>query len=165
MKELKSFFEEVYRSNYPKVVRLCTGYLNGDGDIAKDVAQEVFVKVWQHLESFREESSISTWIYRISVNTCLLHIRDNKKKKVGSVERMKDIEDETDDVSKTGQLDQLYQCINLLSSTNRSVILLELEGLPQKEIADIMGISHEAIRTRIHRIKNELTKCIHHVDV
>ncbi|MEO0527059.1 MAG: RNA polymerase sigma factor, partial [Bacteroidota bacterium] len=80
MKELKSFFEEVYRSNYPKVVRLCTGYLNGDGDIAKDVAQEVFVKVWQHLESFREESSISTWIYRISVNTCLLHIRDNKKK-------------------------------------------------------------------------------------
>ncbi|MEO0527293.1 MAG: RNA polymerase sigma factor, partial [Bacteroidota bacterium] len=132
---------------------------------AKDVAQEVFVKVWQHLESFREESSISTWIYRISVNTCLLHIRDNKKKKVGSVERMKDIEDETDDVSKTGQLDQLYQCINLLSSTNRSVILLELEGLPQKEIADIMGISHEAIRTRIHRIKNELTKCIHHVDV
>ncbi|MEL6916122.1 MAG: RNA polymerase sigma factor [Bacteroidota bacterium] len=165
MKELKSFFEEVYRSNYPKVVRLCMGYLNGDGDMAKDVAQEVFVKVWQHLESFREESSISTWIYRISVNTCLLHIRDNKKKKVGSVERMKDIEDETDDVSKTGQLDQLYQCINSLSSTNRSVILLELEGLPQKEIADIMGISHEAIRTRIHRIKNELTKCIHHVDV
>ena len=53
----------------------------------------------------------------------------------------------------------LYACINKLSKTNRAIIMLELEGLPQKEIAEIMGLKHEAIRTRIHRIKNELIKC------
>jgi RNA polymerase sigma-70 factor (ECF subfamily) len=47
-----------------------------------------------------------------------------------------------------------------LKTENKSIILLELEGLPQKEIAEVMGLSHDVIRVRIHRIKNELTKCV-----
>ncbi|WP_240491750.1 RNA polymerase sigma factor [Flavivirga aquatica] len=54
----------------------------------------------------------------------------------------------------------MYQCINTLNKDSKSIILLELEGLRQKEIAEIMGLSHEAIRVRIYRIKNELTKCV-----
>ena len=54
----------------------------------------------------------------------------------------------------------MYTCINKLNKDNKSIILLELEGLPQKEIAEVMGLTHEAVRVRVHRIKNELTKCV-----
>ena len=54
----------------------------------------------------------------------------------------------------------MYRCIDKLSAENKSIILLELEGLPQKEIAEITGINHAAIRTRIHRIKDQLSKCV-----
>ena len=54
----------------------------------------------------------------------------------------------------------MYKCINKLPKDSRGIILLELEGLPQKEIAEVIGISHEAVRVRIHRIKDSLTKCV-----
>ena len=157
-KELK--FEETYESNYPKVLRLCLGYVNGDYDTARDLAQEVFIKVWDNLDQFRGESSIATWIYRITVNTCLGQLRKDKKKlKNTYLEAVSDPADNDSAISKEQKLSMLYACINRLSETNRAIILLELEDLPQNEIAEIMGISHEALRTRIHRIKNQLIKC------
>lgn len=153
-------FEKIYNANYPKVFRLCQGYTNGDEALSKDLAQEVFIKCWQHRHSFRNQSNISTWIYRIAVNTCLLELR--KKKSVPISNHLKHLDASDDPVadSKEFQLQQLYQCIRKLNTDNKTIILLELEGLPQKEIAEIMGLSHEAIRVRIHRIKNELTKCV-----
>ena len=161
MKGLELKFEEIYKTNYPKVIRLCLGYVNGDSMLAKDLAQDVFIKVWEHLESFRNESNISTWIYRITVNTCLTSIR--KRKRVNSSNNLENIQsreellEEKDHESKASKL---YSCINTLNRDNKSIILLELEGLPQKDIAEVMGLSHEAIRVRVYRIKNELTKCV-----
>ncbi|MCK8481822.1 RNA polymerase sigma factor [Psychroserpens algicola] len=161
MTSLEHKFETVYNANYSKVIRLCLGYTNGDSILAKDLTQDVFIKVWEHFELFRNQSSISTWIYRITVNTCLLELR-KKKKTVRLSSQRNEPEQSNDDFLKDNEtkLKQLYTCISHLNSENRSIILLELEGLPQKEIAEIMGLSHETIRVRIHRIKNELTKCV-----
>ncbi len=160
MSTLESKFGTIYNANYPKVFRLCQGYTNGNEILSKDLAQETFIKVWQNLESFREASSLSTWIYRITVNTCLTELR--KKKTVPITGHLSHLElsNENSSEEKELQLNQLYQCIDKLKTENKSIILLELEGLPQKEIADIMGLSHETIRVRVHRIKNELTKCV-----
>jgi RNA polymerase sigma-70 factor (ECF subfamily) len=161
MKHLESLFEEVYQLNYQKVYRLCMGYANGDAMLANDLCQEVFIKVWESLASFRNEATMSTWIYRITVNTCLLYFR--KKKTLPISKLTEPIEEETEENShqiKEDNLNSLYACIDKLSKDNKSIILLELEGIPQKEIANIMGINHEAIRVRIHRIKTELTKCV-----
>nr|WP_321221246.1 RNA polymerase sigma factor [uncultured Psychroserpens sp.] len=160
MKALESQFKSVYEVNYPKVLRLCLGYTNGDLIRSKDLTQEVFIKVWQNLKSFRNQSSISTWIYRITVNTCLIELR--KKRTVKLTSSVINVEESNDNFSeeKEEKLKQLYKCIGCLKTESQSIILLELEGLPQKEIADIMGLSHEVIRVRIHRIKNELTKCV-----
>ncbi len=154
-------YKEIYRDNYPKVMRLCMGYVSGDQALAKDVAQDVFIKIWENLEQFRNESGIGTWIYRITVNTCLTQLR--KQRKHRSNYDIKDIPERHEAYSgeeKHQMLVQLYGCINTLSETNKAIILLELEGLPQKEISEIIGIKHEAIRTRIHRIKSQLTKCV-----
>ncbi len=160
MKPLKPDFEKIYQGHYQRVIRMCKGYVNGDETAAKDLAQEVFIKVWDNLESFRNESSIATWIYRITVNTCLLELRGKKFTEGSeSLEKIKDTEDEVQP-SKEKQLQQLYNCINKLPKESKAIILLELEGLPQKEIAEIIGISHDAIRVRVHRIKNSLTKCV-----
>jgi len=153
-------YKEVYKEHYPKVMRLCLGYVGGDHALAKDLTQEIFIKVWENLKQFRNESSIGTWIYRISVNTCLAQLRNQKKNlknyDIGAIPEQLEEDSEQD---RGQMLSQLYTCINKLTETNKAIILLELEGLPQKEISDIIGIKHEAIRTRIHRIKSQLTKC------
>ena len=160
MSNSESRFKEIYHTNYSRVIRICLGYVNGDETLAKDITQEVFIKVWENLPGFRKESAVSTWIYRITVNTCLLHIRNQKKKKAEVDTANLSAVAEENAHPEENQLKQLHGCIQMLSQTNRSLILLELEGLPQKEIADIVGLSHEAVRTRIHRIKNQLSKCV-----
>ena len=161
MNKIDNRYKELYKAHYPKVMRLCLGYVAGDEDLAKDLSQEIFIKIWENLENFRSESNISTWIYRISVNTCLSKLRTKKKnsRTIGLVD-VPDIIEEHSNADRENQLARLYACIKKLSETNRAIILLVLEGLPQHEISDIIGIKHDAIRTRIHRIKNQLTKCV-----
>ncbi|GGZ88995.1 RNA polymerase sigma factor [Algibacter mikhailovii] len=161
MSDLQSKFDIIYNSNYPKVHRLCLGYTNGDEALAKDITQDVFIKVWENLGTFRNESSLPTWIYRITVNTCLMSLRKKKPVDISShLNVLQSTEDAVQEEDKSNKIKQLYSCINTLNSHGKSIILLELEGLPQKEIADVMGMSHEAIRVRIHRIKEKLTKCV-----
>lgn len=160
MRNKETRFKEIYETNYAKVIRLCLGYVNGNKEKAADLTQEVFIKAWENLGRFRQESNVTTWIYRIAVNTCLGELR--KSKRITRNHGLENVGETTEDIStesKEEMLTDLYACINKLSKTNRAIIMLELEGLPQKEIAEIMGLKHEAIRTRIHRIKNELIKC------
>ena len=121
------------------------------------------MSAWKNLDTFRNESGIATWIYRICVNTCLAEIRREKKEeKKLQIDDLQISESSEDPVEKEDMLFQLYKCINQLSSTNKAIILLELEDVPQVEISEIIGIKHDAIRTRIHRIKQQLTKCANH---
>lgn len=154
-------FNKIYQEHFPKVMRLCMGYTNGNESQAQDLAQEVFVKVWENIKGFRNQSSLSTWIYRITVNTCLINIRRRARLKVSNSQVI-EVGEEPDDRTENReiQFEQLYSCIDKLSPNSKAIILLELEGLPQKEIAQIIGIKHEAIRVRLHRIKKELTKCV-----
>lgn len=150
-------FEQIYHESYPKVIGLCLGYMGGNEDLAKDVAQEVFIKVWENLKTFRNESALSTWIYRITVNTCLQELRKKQHLPLNM-----DIEDEPsgDPIAQELRYQSMYSCINALPVENRSIILLELEDIPQVEIAEIMGMTHQAIRTRIRRIKVQLSTCV-----
>lgn len=156
-------YQKIYEENYPKVMRLCLGYTAGNESLAKDLAQDTFVKVWQNLDGFRNESGFGTWIYRICVNTCLAELRKERKKNRKIQIDCLQVSDSYENTSyKEDMLNLLYTCINKLSSTNKAIILLELEGLPQLEISEIIGIKHEALRTRIYRIKQQLTKCVNH---
>lgn len=163
MNDLNQQFEVIYRDNYEKVMRLCRGYASGDAVLAQDLVQEVFVKVWESLAKFKGNSQVSTWIYRIAVNTCLMRLRKKKRYLFqGELQNEVVAENEGQSSIKEQQFKKMYQCIAKLSSTNKSIILMELEGLSQKEIAHVMGMKHEAIRTRIHRIKIQLSKCVTH---
>lgn len=147
-------FEEIYKTYWQKVFRLCMGYVN-DHDWAKDIAQETFITVWQQLTKFRNESSIGTWVFRIASNHCLRQIeKQNKMPK-------SDLPVEIEDVLQPNvesKMELLYKYISGLPETDRIIISLELEDVKQTEIANIMGISEANVRVRIHRIKEKLTQ-------
>lgn len=147
-------FNEIYKEYWPKVYRQCMGFVN-DTDLAKDLAQETFIKVWANLHKFRKESSIGTWIFRIAVNECLGQIR--KDKKMPKSELPAQIpQDKTLDIEPKVQL--LYHFISELPEIERLVISLELEDIKQKDIAKIVGISESNVRIKIYRIKKKLTQ-------
>lgn len=147
-------FEEIYKTYWQKIYRLCRGYLNDD-DWAKDTAQDTFVAVWNQLHTFRNESAIGTWIYRIAVNTCLRQIE--KQKRLPKTNFPLQIQDE-EAMPIDGKIAFLYQCINELKELDRIIISLELEDIKQAEIANIVGISEANVRVKIHRIKEKLTQ-------
>lgn len=146
-------FDKIYESHWDKIYRLCMGYVN-DPDQAKDLTQETFITVWEKLPTFRNESNIGTWIYRIATNTCLSQIK--KRDKVN-----KAIELDNMNIPKTSDMDDeiklLYQFISELPELDRIIISLELEEIKQNEISKIVGLSDSNIRVKIHRIKEKLT--------
>ena len=147
-------FEEIYQTYWSKVYRLCMGYMN-DPDHAKDIAHETFITVWEKLPSFRNESAIGTWIFRIASNQCLRQIeRDKRMPRSQMPVQMEEKTEPTTD----NKVNFLYKSISELNETDRIIISLELEGLKQTEIADIIGISEVNVRVKIHRIKEKLTQ-------
>lgn len=150
-------FKKLIEENSKRVFNLCYGY-TGDADVANDLMQETFIKVWQNLDKFRNQSQLSTWIYRIGVNTCLSHLRSAKRK---PTEELNDyiIENHTEEVSeKSEQIAALYRAIAQLEENERIIITMVLEEIPYAEIAEVSGISEGNLRVRIHRIKHKLTE-------
>src|SRR5690606_3698156 len=98
MNDQRRLFQQLFEDNSKKVFNLCYGY-TGDADVANDLMQETFIKVWQNLDKFRNQSQLSTWIYRIGVNTCLSHLRSAKRK---PTEELNDyiIENHTEETSE-----------------------------------------------------------------
>jgi len=160
MENDKNLFEEIFKKNRDRVFRLCCMY-SGDSDMRKDLMQDIFIKVWENMGSFRGEASMSTWIYRIALNTCLTHIRSNKKKfQVKSLPDNFDIEDIEPSRDEEQDLKLFIQSVNQLPSFDRTLISLYLEDLSGKEISDITGLSEANVRVKIHRIKEHLSKII-----
>src|ERR671912_409687 len=78
MPDNELLFESLHQEYRSMVLQMCLGFMKGDEDLAKDLSQQVFINTWQALGKFRNASSYKTWIYRITVNTCLNYIRDKK---------------------------------------------------------------------------------------
>ncbi len=154
-------FPTIYDTYQPKIRRYLIR-LVGESE-ADDLTQEVFVKVNNSLAEFREEASLSTWVYRIATNSALDKLRS-------PAFHRSEPQIEDDDSGTSGkqpsaeqqvvrkQMDECLQSyMDRLPETQRTVFLLsELEGLKNKEIADILGISLGAVKIRLHRAKESL---------
>lgn len=157
LKEKDLLFKQIFDTNSKKIFHLCYGY-TGDEDAANDLLQETFLKVWQNLDKFRNKSLISTWIYRIAVNTCLTYLRSEKRQ---AKDELTDniIESRPEEFSeKNEQVALLYKSISQLEENDRLIITMVLDELPYHEIAEISGISEGNLRVKIHRIKLKLTE-------
>ncbi len=157
MKTKDSAFREIFEANSKRIYRLCYSY-TGDSAAANDVMQETFLKVWQNLDKFRNQSMISTWIYRIAVNTCLTYLKSEKRQAKDELTPFI-AENQKEEISeKKEEVDLLYKCISRLEESERILITMVLDEVPYPEIAEISGISEGNLRVKIHRIKSKLTE-------
>src|SRR5690606_9402690 len=145
MSNQRQLFQKLFEDNSKKVYHLCYGY-TGDSDSANDLMQETFIKVWQNLDKFRNQSQFSTWIYRIAVNTCLSYLRTAKRR---ATDELNDnsIENYTEEpTEKHEQVALLYKSIAQLEENERIIIAMVLDEVPYPEIAEIAGISEGNLR-------------------
>lgn len=153
-------FTEIYNVHASKVFRICLGYASGDENQAHEWQQETFIKIWKHRKTFKGKSSIGTWIYRVAVNVCLSDLRKHKKYVPLNNDILTSISPEFDEDGRANEIEKMYFCINQLGKKHKTLILLELEDIPQTTIAETLGLSHGAVRTRLNRIRKTLLKCI-----
>ncbi|GAB2485180.1 RNA polymerase sigma factor [Algoriphagus taiwanensis] len=153
-------FESLYLDHKDKIYRLCLGFVR-EKELANDLFQEILIKIWRHLESFKGESEISTWIYRIAYNTALTHTAKEKKKAIQQTDFPENLdlaEPESYTQEKENQLHALYKAISSLPELDRIIATLLLEGTPYKSIAEISGISENYVAVKVNRIKTALTQ-------
>ena len=164
-KKLVSLFQE-------KVFNTAVNFLQNQQD-AEDAAQEVFIQVYNSIGQFKENSTLSTWIYRITITKCLDHTRSKKRKKrfafISSLFSEKnDLLYESPDFNHPGvQLDRkedaaiLFKMVNSLPENQKTAFLLnKIEGMSYIEIADVMKLSESAVDSLLQRAKQNLRKKI-----
>ncbi len=164
MDETELEFQKIYEAYQPKILRYLVR-LVGEHD-AEDLSQEVFVKVNQALKTFRGESQLSTWLYRIATNAAIDKMRTATFRQGAEQSVLDDSTEIEDQDSWTGEetpsLEQqlmrkeMYQCFidyvkNLPANYRAIIILSELEGLSNNDIAAILGLSVDVVKIRLHR--------------
>ena len=124
-----------------------------------DLRQEIYVNIWLGLKQFRGDSKMSTWIYRVAVNSALMALRSSKPKieTVSLNFGLLDISSEADDVQREN-LQALQSLINRLEDIEKAIMLLWLDEHSYDEIADIVGLKRNTVAVKIHRIKDKLSK-------
>lgn len=158
--ELGQRFLRLVDSYKQVIYKVCFMYANDDEAIS-DLYQEVVLNLWTAFPRFRSESKPSTWVYRISVNTCISRLRHNieQPKTVSITTSMADLFPEE---SEREQLKELYQLISQLGELERALILLWLDNKSYEEIAEILGISVSNVGVRINRVKARLREMSNH---
>jgi RNA polymerase sigma-70 factor, ECF subfamily len=158
-----ALFKQILAENKDRIYRICCAYEH-DSDERDDLYQEIMINVWKNLEKFEGRSAISTWIYRIAVNTSLLHVKKAAKKKSSHTaidEKTLVIPDsgEREEKIKLGtQIEKLYESISKLPQIDRLIISMVLDDLSYKEIAEVTGMTVSHTGVKINRIKKELGK-------
>ncbi|WP_431166344.1 RNA polymerase sigma factor [Tenacibaculum halocynthiae] len=163
MNNKEQYFEQLHNDLKDKIYRLCLGFMGNTTD-ADDLFQEVLIKIWNNLDNFREESSINTWVYRITTNTALFSLNKiNKARKNHTNLIPKNLITENNQENvffEQDKINKLYQAISSLKEIDRIIISLLLEDNSYKEIADITGINISNVGVRINRVKKILVKKI-----
>lgn len=157
-------FEQLVQEYQHKVFSLSAGILSNRDD-ALDVSQEVFLKIYRSINTFKGDSSLSTWIYRITKNLCIDFLR--KRKRLSENELPDIVTDDTapspEDAAILLERRELVRaCINELPINYKTVLLLrEYRQLSYAEIAQVLEISEGTVKSRISRAREHLLKIIH----
>src|SRR6056297_1853754 len=149
-------FKKVLSENKERIERICS-YYNPDKESQKDIYQEIVINIWKSLDNFRGESSISTWVYRIAVNTSLTFtgkaFKQMKLMVNADTLNLSSVVDENllqEKIKQENLFELLQNELNQLSVIDKAMISLMLEGLTMKEIANIIGITETNVRVKIH---------------
>ncbi|RXG32341.1 RNA polymerase sigma factor [Leeuwenhoekiella marinoflava] len=152
-------FVEIIQKNESILYKMMRLYADTKED-QKDLYQEIVYQLWKGFNTFRSDAKVSTWIYRIALNTALLHLKNKKRKgHKTSLAGIVLVAENYDPILEE-RIKTLYTSIKTLGEVDKGIIFLFLEGKKYEEIAAITGISASNVGTRMARIKEKLNKKI-----
>lgn len=149
-------FLTMLNQNHGIVRKVC--HLYGRDEAGKeDLYQEIVIQLWRAFGSFRGESKLSTWMYRIALNTAISDLRkQNRRVDLKFPEFIPREDADTREETKEEQLKQLYAAIQKLSEVEKAVVMLYLEDKSYEEMEEILGINNGNLRVKMNRIKEKL---------
>lgn len=154
MSETEKEFAQIVREHKTTIYTVCYMF-SKDKEEVEDLFQDILIALWQGLDSFRGESNIRSWIYRISLNTCISAERKRRRRRESTRLDMNiNLFSDTDEDSRQAQM--LRARISKLGVFDRAIILLWLENLSYEEIGAIVGISAKNVSVRLVRIREQL---------
>ncbi len=147
--------------NQKSIYHRCLNYVQ-DKDVAEDLCQEVLIKLYLQLKSFRRQAKFSTWLFSITHNTCVDYLRKNKKNVTGVITRqladqLADMVEEDDEIPRELSMQVLDQLLDQLNPEDKMLLLMKYkEKYAIKDIQRTLGISESAIKMRLKRAREKL---------
>lgn len=161
MDERERLFRQMISENKEKIYRICIYHASCRED-CEDMFQQVLINIWSSLHNFRSDSKVSTWIYRIALNTTIDFNRAESRRMKHHHQIMQEFrlnsgqDDRWDKLRKEKMLDEIQTQIIQLSVIDKLIMSLFMEELSSREIAGVVGISEGNVRIKIHRIRESL---------
>lgn len=139
--------------------KVCIMY-ESDREVRNDLFQEIVLQLWRSFSTFRGESKITTWMYRIALNTAISGYRKRiRKVKTEDLDEVHlNISDQHSSEANEEGIQRLQTAIRQLSDIERAMVMMALEEIPYEEIAETIGITQNNVRVRMNRIREKLRK-------
>jgi RNA polymerase sigma-70 factor (ECF subfamily) len=153
----KDQFLDILEKNIGIILKISRAYTKSVHD-KEDLINDITLELWKSYGRFKGESKVSTWIYRVAINTSMNFSRKKKNDKLYYTSDLKQFESPNwiTEPPYSSHSEVLYQCIDELNQLNKAIILLYLDGNSHDEISEITGISKTNVGTRISRIKEQI---------
>lgn len=149
-------FAKLIKDNQGLIIKVSRLYTNALED-EEDLFQEIVLQLWRSYDTFKGGSKISTWMYRVALNTAITLFR--KKTKSPQTDELMDFHHKDyveDDEEKQQQIALLYKVIKMLPKVERAIVMMYLDDLPYRDIAENLGISEVNARVKMNRLKKRL---------
>jgi RNA polymerase sigma factor (sigma-70 family) len=154
---LEKKFLHIIRENQGIIHKVCNMYCDAEED-RNDLFQEIVAQLWKSYPSFRNESKVTTWMYRVGLNTAITSFKKNKRRPDQNRLSYENFEvaDESQEAETEENVKLLHRAVAQLTGIEKSIILLFLENKKYEEIAEITGITQNYVRVKMNRIKKKL---------
>jgi len=154
-------FERLIFENQFLIIKVCNIYCKSQAD-KDDLFQDITINLWKGLASFQGNSKLSTWIYRVSLNTAISRSQKSKRNPLFYTEDISETKTDKYESEEDNdyQIKALYAGIDKLKPLDKAIVLLYLEERSYDEIADIMGISTKNVSVKLVRLKRKLEKML-----
>lgn len=154
MENLEQEFARIVKEHKETIYMVCYMF-SKDSEQVQDLYQECLINLWKSMSSFEGRSNLRTWVWRVSLNTCI-SVDRQKRRRGESIPLEMDIDLYNDTDRDTKQIKMLHDRINKLGPFDRAIIMLWLENMSYEEIGAIVGISTKNVSVRLYRIKERL---------
>lgn len=150
-------FVQLIRDNNGLILKVCNLYAATAQD-RQDLYQEIVIQLWRSLPKFRSESKLTTWMYRVALNTAISDFRKQQRKPQTTDFDLftKEIAEQAEYGEKEEKLRSLYNAINHLPEIEKAIVMLYLDDKSYEEMEDILGINQNNLRVKMNRIKEKL---------